>query len=88
MKLLVPEEGDVQLDKLSLAPSAADAADKSANTSARSGWKATSYHLCIDDHYNVEYEFVFRGTALQWWTMAYDVKGPNKDYRICSTFRR
>lgn len=59
-----------------------------ASESNSSGWKATSYHLCIQDHYNVEYEFRFRGVALESWTMAYDVKGPSKDYRISSVFRR
>lgn len=51
-------------------------------------WRAKSSHLCIDDTYDVEYEFWFNGVQLSKWTMEYDVKGPQKDYRIRSTFRR
>ena len=49
-------------------------------------WRAKSSHLCIDDTYDVAYEFWF--VQLRQWTMEYDVKGPQKDYRIRSTFRR
>ena len=51
-------------------------------------WKAKSSHLCIDDTYDVEYEFWFDGVQLKKWTMEYDVKGPQKDYRIRSMFKR
>jgi hypothetical protein len=51
-------------------------------------WTATSHHLCIDDTYDPEYEFVFRGVDLAKWSVGYSVKGPHKDYWIGSTFTR
>lgn len=52
------------------------------------GWRARSSHLCIADTYDVEYEFWFRGVALQKWKMEYEVTGPQKDYRIENLFIR
>jgi hypothetical protein len=56
--------------------------------SGHGGWRATSCHLCSADTYDVEYEFYFRGVSLEWWTMKYQVRGPSKDYRIESMYRR
>ncbi|KAL8934157.1 MAG: hypothetical protein Q9216_006043 [Gyalolechia sp. 2 TL-2023] len=42
--------------------------------------KANGYHLCVDDHYTPEYTFRFKNGVLQDWTLAYQVKGPQKDY--------
>lgn len=51
-------------------------------------WKATSHHLCIDDTYDPEYEFAFRGVEVPKWSVGYHVKGPHKDYWIGSVFTR
>ena len=51
-------------------------------------WKAKSSHLCIEDLYDVAYEFSFKGVALQEWCLEYSVKGPAKDYTIRSVYRR
>lgn len=56
--------------------------------SRKRGWGAKAHHLCIKDTYDVEYEFHFDGASLKWWTMAYDVHGPEKDYRIESRYER
>jgi len=53
-----------------------------------SGWRARAHHLCIDDTYDVKYEFRFRGVALEEWRLEYGVKGPSKDYSIKSVYRR
>lgn len=53
-----------------------------------SGWRARAHHLCIQDTYDVVYEFRFRGVHVQEWTMEYTVRGPSKDYRIASMYRR
>jgi Family of unknown function (DUF6314) len=53
-----------------------------------SGWRARAHHLCIADTYDVKYEFRFRGVSIEEWTLAYSVKGPQKDYRIESVYRR
>ncbi|RFU31252.1 hypothetical protein B7463_g5103, partial [Scytalidium lignicola] len=53
-----------------------------------SGWRARAHHLCIDDTYDVMYEFRFRGVQLEEWRLEYSVKGPQKDYRIASVYRR
>lgn len=53
-----------------------------------SGWKVKAHHLCIDDTYDVAYEFRFRGFNLEEWTLKYSVKGPSKDYSIESVYRR
>ena len=52
------------------------------------GWRARAHHLCIADTYDVHYEFRFRGVSIEEWTLAYSVKGPQKDYRIESIYRR
>jgi hypothetical protein len=54
----------------------------------RSGWRAKAHHLCINDKYDVKYEFRFKGANIEMWTLGYSVKGPNKDYRIESVYRR
>jgi hypothetical protein len=58
---------------------------------AKSGnapWKANSSHLCIEDLYDVEYEFYFKGATLRKWSMEYTVRGPAKDYTIRSVYTR
>jgi hypothetical protein len=54
----------------------------------RKGWMAKSGHLCIDDYYDVAYEFKFQAVNLSEWRCAYSVKGPKKDYTIDGTYRR
>ncbi|KXJ96057.1 hypothetical protein Micbo1qcDRAFT_192913 [Microdochium bolleyi] len=55
---------------------------------APQGWQAKASHLCIDDMYNVQYNFNFKAVNLQDWRLAYTVKGPKKDYTIDGTYRR
>ncbi|CAK7206243.1 hypothetical protein SEUCBS139899_009030 [Sporothrix eucalyptigena] len=52
------------------------------------GWKATAGHLCIDDFYDVHYQFSLKGVNLKSWTLKYGVRGPKKDYTISGSFRR
>ncbi|KAJ3497732.1 hypothetical protein NLG97_g1678 [Lecanicillium saksenae] len=52
------------------------------------GWPAKSGHLCIDDYYNVKYNFVFDAVNLESWVCAYSVNGPQKDYTIHGTYTR
>lgn len=52
------------------------------------GWPAKSGHLCIDDYYNVKYNFVFEAVNLESWVCAYSVNGPQKDYTIHGTYTR
>ncbi|TVY36306.1 hypothetical protein LSUB1_G005863, partial [Lachnellula subtilissima] len=51
-------------------------------------WRAKSRHLCIEDLYDVAYEFRFKGVGLEEWSLEYSVKGPQKDYTIRSVYRR
>jgi hypothetical protein len=52
------------------------------------GWEAKAGHLCIEDFYDVKYEFRFQAVNLAEWRCAYSVKGPKKDYTIDGTYRR
>lgn len=52
------------------------------------GWRATAGHLCIDDFYDVNYEFCFAAINLKDWRLRYTVKGPKKNYTIDGTYRR
>jgi hypothetical protein len=52
------------------------------------GWRATAGHLCIDDFYGVEYEFVFKAVNIERWSVKYKVKGPKKDYTLEGTYTR
>lgn len=52
------------------------------------GWQARSDHLCVEDFYDVKYEFVFNAVNLREWRIGYAVSGPQKDYTIDGTYRR
>ncbi|EFW99841.1 pyridine nucleotide-disulfide oxidoreductase [Grosmannia clavigera kw1407] len=51
-------------------------------------WRATAGHLCIDDYYDVRYDFAFVAVNLRDWRVRYAVRGPKKDYTIDGTYRR
>jgi cation diffusion facilitator CzcD-associated flavoprotein CzcO len=51
-------------------------------------WKATGEHLCADDMYKSEYWFIFEGVQISSFGFAWDVHGPQKDYRAVSEFVR
>jgi hypothetical protein len=61
---------------------------KDAGGKGKSGWRARAHHLCIDDTYDVRYEFCFRGVGIEEWRLGYGVRGPQKDYKIESVYRR
>jgi hypothetical protein len=52
------------------------------------GWLGKAGHLCIDDFYDVNYEFLFQSVNLKKWNIGYTVKGPKKDYTIQGTYQR
>ncbi|KAH6895632.1 hypothetical protein B0T10DRAFT_478520 [Thelonectria olida] len=52
------------------------------------GWAAKAGHLCIDDYYDVKYDFGFQAVNLKEWGIEYTVKGPKKDYTIRGTYTR
>lgn len=52
------------------------------------GWRARAGHLCIDDYYDVGYNFAFEAVNLREWSVEYTVNGPKKDYTIKGTYRR
>lgn len=52
------------------------------------GWKAKAGHLCVDDYYNVNYDFTFEAVNLKEWDIGYTVTGPKKDYTIQGVYRR
>ncbi|KAI2463085.1 FAD/NAD(P)-binding domain-containing protein [Annulohypoxylon bovei var. microspora] len=52
------------------------------------GWLAKASHLCIEDLYDVHYEFKFNAVNLKEWNLGYTVKGPKKDYTIDGVYTR
>ncbi|KAM3509473.1 hypothetical protein MY11210_006322 [Beauveria gryllotalpidicola] len=62
--------------------------DPPASGGHQNGWPAKSGHLCIDDYYNVKYNFVFDAVNVESWVCAYTVNGPQKDYTIHGTYTR
>ncbi|KPM45343.1 hypothetical protein AK830_g1223 [Neonectria ditissima] len=52
------------------------------------GWAAKAGHLCIDDYYDVNYNFAFQAVNLKQWGIEYTVKGPKKDYTIRGSYTR
>lgn len=52
------------------------------------GWSAAAGHLCLDDYYDVKYNFAFEAVNLSEWNVEYTVKGPKKDYKIRGVYRR
>lgn len=55
---------------------------------SQKGWEAKAGHLCVEDFYDVKYEFKFQAVNLREWSLAYTVKGPQKDYTIDGVYRR
>lgn len=54
----------------------------------KNGWEAKAGHLCVEDFYDVKYQFVFNAVNLKEWRLSYTVNGPQKDYTIDGTYRR
>ncbi|KAI0125645.1 hypothetical protein BJ170DRAFT_631974 [Xylariales sp. AK1849] len=52
------------------------------------GWQAKASHLCVEDLYDVHYEFRFKAVNLRSWKIGYSVKGPKKDYTIAGNYTR
>lgn len=52
------------------------------------GWLAKASHLCIEDLYDVHYEFNFNAVNLKEWKLGYTVNGPKKDYTIDGYYTR
>ena len=52
------------------------------------GWSAKAGHLCIDDYYDVAYNFAFEAVNLKDWSIQYTVNGPKKDYTIKGKYAR
>ncbi|KAG6000878.1 hypothetical protein E4U54_001248 [Claviceps lovelessii] len=52
------------------------------------GWTARAGHLCIDDYYDVKYNFAFQAVNLENWSIEYTVNGPKKDYTIRGEYSR
>ncbi|TGJ80012.1 hypothetical protein E0Z10_g8754 [Xylaria hypoxylon] len=52
------------------------------------GWRAKASHLCIEDLYDVHYEFYFKAVNLREWKLGYSVHGPKKDYTINGIYKR
>ncbi|KAJ8121025.1 hypothetical protein ONZ43_g2423 [Nemania bipapillata] len=51
-------------------------------------WRAKASHLCVEDLYDVHYEFLFKAVNLQEWKLGYSVHGPKKDYTINGVYKR
>ena len=51
-------------------------------------WEATAGHLCVEDFYDVAYQFRFQAVNLKDWRLKYTVKGPKKDYTIDGRYTR
>ncbi|QUC19356.1 uncharacterized protein UV8b_03597 [Ustilaginoidea virens] len=58
------------------------------NEGGEQGWAAKAGHLCIDDYYDVGYNFAFEAVNLKEWTIDYTVNGPKKDYTIRGKYTR
>ncbi|KHN98960.1 Flavin monooxygenase-like protein [Metarhizium album ARSEF 1941] len=52
------------------------------------GWSAKAGHVCIDDYYDVQYNFEFEAVNLKNWSIEYTVNGPKKDYSIRGAYAR
>ncbi len=50
--------------------------------------RASSYHLCINDHYTPTYDLHLVEGRLQDWRLTYQVKGPQKDYVAEASYTR
>ncbi|KAI0482572.1 hypothetical protein GGR56DRAFT_194771 [Xylariaceae sp. FL0804] len=66
----------------------ADGTRPGGRTGGRGGWRAKASHLCVEDLYDVHYEFGFKAVNLAEWRLGYTVKGPKKDYTIDGVYRR
>ncbi|KAI1376424.1 FAD/NAD(P)-binding domain-containing protein [Hypoxylon crocopeplum] len=62
--------------------------EKRSDGRRRRGWLAKASHLCIEDLYDVHYEFNFQAVNLKEWRLGYTVNGPKKDYTIDGVYSR
>ncbi|KAI1496206.1 hypothetical protein F5X99DRAFT_83493 [Biscogniauxia marginata] len=69
-------------------PPQEDEEEKSGRDGSGVGWQARASHLCVEDLYDVRYEFGFRAVNLREWKLGYAVRGPKKDYTIDGVYRR
>ena len=69
-------------------PSGGSAPSTKTGEGAQRGWRATASHLCVEDLYDVQYEFNFRAVNLRDWSLGYTVRGPKKDYSISGVYTR
>ena len=51
-------------------------------------FRAQGHHLCIDDDYDAEYEFMPKAGRLDTWSVKYKVTGPKKDYTLSANYTR
>lgn len=89
VEFLVPADADE--DEMAAATGTGSAAEEKGadgRKKTKRGWLAKASHLCIEDLYDVHYEFNFRAVNLNEWKLAYSVKGPKKDYTIDGVYRR
>ena len=56
--------------------------------SENEGWRAKASHLCVEDLYDVHYEFFFQAVNLREWKLGYSVYGPKKEDTIDGIYRR
>ncbi|KAL8714537.1 MAG: hypothetical protein Q9220_001485 [cf. Caloplaca sp. 1 TL-2023] len=49
---------------------------------------ASSYHLCIEDHYTPKYAFHLQDGNMHQWRLTYQVKGPHKNYVADASYSR
>lgn len=71
-----------------LAPPPEEEAEGGGSRARSKGWQARASHLCIEDLYDVKYEFNFKAVNLESWKIGYSVKGPKKDYTIDGVYSR
>ncbi|MCJ1359009.1 MAG: hypothetical protein MMC33_009009 [Icmadophila ericetorum] len=50
--------------------------------------QAKDTHLCVEDLYEVEYQFRPRNKTLSTWSVQYQVTGPKKDYFTATEYRK
>lgn len=51
-------------------------------------WIAKGHHLCLNDRYAADYEFIFLGHRLEEWGVKFTVQGPQKNYVADATYSR
>ncbi|KAI2619522.1 FAD/NAD(P)-binding domain-containing protein [Hypomontagnella submonticulosa] len=88
LEFLIPDEEEDTGEAVATGAAVEEKRERRGRGKGKGGWLAKASHLCVEDLYDVHYEFAFSAVNLKEWKLGYSVKGPKKDYTIDGVYSR